>query len=64
MLPFTIDHPIEHLIEEGFDTFWLEGFRQGHEAATDGIISTGGENEEEQQQQQSQASAESAKDDA
>ena len=21
VLPFTIDHPIEHLIEEGFDTF-------------------------------------------
>lgn len=42
VLPFTIDEPIEHLIEEGFDTFWpLEGFRDGHATATDGIISIG-----------------------
>ncbi len=48
VLPFTIDSPIEHFIEEGFDTFWpLEGFRQGHESATDGVISTGGDGKEE-----------------
>jgi fission process protein 1 len=44
VLPFTIDSPIEHVIEEGFDTLWpLEGFRQGHESATDGVLSTGGD---------------------
>ena len=44
VLPFTIDEPIEHLIEEGFDKYWpLEGFREGHAAATDGVISIGSE---------------------